>query len=236
MKEEVQAPGVESQGSRSLKNLVIVRLVAAFLILALMFFLPAGTLSYWEAWVYIIIVFVPVMFVIRYLFKYDPELLERRMRTRETRKTQKLIIPVSVFFFLAAFIIPGFDHRFQLSTVPVTIVVISDVLVLFGYFIVALVFRANSYTSRIIEVEKGQKITTTGPYSIVRHPMYLGVLIFYIFSPLALGSYWAVIPALHVIPLLVIRIIDEERELMENLEGYKEYASKTKYRLLPGIW
>jgi protein-S-isoprenylcysteine O-methyltransferase Ste14 len=120
--------------------------------------------------------------------------------------------------------------------VPLTVIIISDVLVLFGYFIVALVFKTNSYASRIIEVEKGQKVITTGPYAIVRHPMYFGVLILYIFSPLALGSYWAVIPALLIIPLLVARIMGEEKELQENLEGYREYTMKTKYRLLPGLW
>jgi protein-S-isoprenylcysteine O-methyltransferase Ste14 len=109
-------------------------------------------------------------------------------------------------------------------------------MVLLGYLIVALVFKANSYASRIVEVEKGQKVISTGPYAIVRHPMYSGMIIFYMFSTLALGSYWAMIPAVHIIPLLIVRIIGEEKELLVNLDGYKEYVAKTRYRLIPGIW
>jgi protein-S-isoprenylcysteine O-methyltransferase Ste14 len=105
-----------------------------------------------------------------------------------------------------------------------------------GYLIVAFVFKANSYASRIIEVEINQRVITTGPYAVVRHPMYVGVLIFYIFSPLALGSYWAFIPAICIVPFIIARIKGEEKELLENLEGYRDYAAKTRYRLLPGIW
>jgi protein-S-isoprenylcysteine O-methyltransferase Ste14 len=118
----------------------------------------------------------------------------------------------------------------------VAVIIIAEVLVLAGYLIVALVFKANTYTSRIIEVEKGQKVITTGPYAIVRHPMYVGVMVFHIFSPLALGSWWAAIPALLIIPLIIARILGEEKELLQNLEGYRDYAGKTRYRLLPGIW
>jgi len=122
------------------------------------------------------------------------------------------------------------------SNVPLTVVIFSDALVLFGYLIIALVFKTNSYASRIIEVEKGQKVITTGPYAIVRHPMYLAVLILYAFSPLALGSFWAMIPIPLLAVLLVVRIKGEEKELLENLAGYKEYVMKTKYRLIPRIW
>lgn len=221
---------------KSLKKRVFVRFILAYVGMGLMFFLPARTFNYWQVWVYMLILSVPLIFIVRYLYKHDPKLLERRMRTREKQKTQKLIQGVSWPFFLAAFIVPGFDHRSHWSNVSLPITIISYVLVLFGYLIVVLVFKANSYTSRIIEVEKDQKVVTTGPYAVVRHPMYLGVLIFYIFSPLALGSYWALIPALLIVPILVARIGGEEKELLENLEGYKEYVMKTKYRLVPGIW
>ena len=183
-----------------------------------------------------LILVVPMILFVRYLYKNDPELLKRRLRMKERQKTQRLIQIVMWPFFLLAFIIPGFDYRWHWSDVPLTIVVLSDVLVLLSYLFIGLVFKTNSYASRIIEVEKGQKVITTGPYAIVRHPMYLGVLIMYIFSPLALGSYWALIPALLIVPILFIRIIGEEKELLENLEGYKEYVMKTKYRLIPGIW
>jgi protein-S-isoprenylcysteine O-methyltransferase Ste14 len=183
-----------------------------------------------------LILVVPMIFIVRYLYKYDPELLKRRLRMRERQKTQKLIQAVLRPFFLLAYIIPGFDYRLHWSNVPLTIIIISEVLVLLSYLFIGQVFRTNSYASRIVEVEKGQKVITTGPYAIVRHPMYFGVFVMYVFSPLALGSYWALIPALLIVPILFIRIRGEEKELLENLEGYKEYVIKTKYRLVPGIW
>jgi protein-S-isoprenylcysteine O-methyltransferase Ste14 len=175
-------------------------------------------------------------FVARYLFKNNPELLERRMRMRERQTTQKLAIGLSFLFYLPAFIIPGLDVRFGWSNVPLVVVVIADVIVLLAYLMFVVVLKTNSYASRIVEVEKGQKVITTGPYAVIRHPMYLAVLILYGFSPLALGSYWAMLLLVLLILFLVIRIRGEEKELLENLEGYKEYTLKTRYRLLPGIW
>ena len=112
----------------------------------------------------------------------------------------------------------------------------ADVLVLLGYCLVFLVFRENRYASRIIEVEKGQSVIASGPYAVIRHPMYLGTLLMYVFSPLALGSYWAVLPGLLIIPVLVARILNEEKVLLQDLQGYQEYVQKTRYRLIPGIW
>jgi protein-S-isoprenylcysteine O-methyltransferase Ste14 len=145
-------------------------------------------------------------------------------------------VGLSWIFFLATFLIPGFDFRFGWSQMPLWLIILSQALVLAGYSIVAWVFKVNSYASRIVQVETGQKVVTTGPYAIVRHPMYVGVIIFYVFSPPALGSYWAVIPALCIVPFIVARTIGEEKELMANLAGYREYAMKTRYRLLPGVW
>jgi len=221
---------------KSLRKAVILRFTMLFPVLGLMFFLPAGTIHYWQAWVYMLVLFIPMFIMVRYLYKHDPELLERRMRMKERQKTQKLVIALSFLFFLPAFIIPGFDIRFGWSNVPWVVVIIADIIVLFGYLFFALVLKTNSYASRIVEVEKGQKVITTGPYSIVRHPMYLSSLILYAFSPLALGSYWAMIPVVLLVMLLVARIKGEEKELLENLDGYKEYVMKTKYRLLPGVW
>ncbi len=219
-----------------LRKAVIIRFAMFFIVLGLLFFLPAGTFNYWEAWVYIFVLSIPMVILVRYLYKHDPQLLERRMRTRERQKTQKWVIGLSWLFFLPAFIIPGFDRRFEWSHVPLAVIVISFLLVLSGYLLFALVLKTNSYASRVIEVEKGQKVITTGPYAIVRHPMYIAVLVIYVFSPLALGSYWAMLPLPLLLILLVFRIKGEEKELLENLEGYKEYVMKTKYRLLPGIW
>ena len=221
---------------KSFRRMVITRFAGLFIILGFMFFLPAWTFKYWQAWVYMLILVVPMFFIIRYLYKNDPELLKRRLRMRERQKTQKLIQIVMWPFFLLAFIIPGFDYRWHWSTVPLIVVIISEVLVLLSYLFIGLVFKTNSYASRIVEVEKDQKVITTGPYAIVRHPMYLGVLIMYVFSSLALGSYWALIPMSLIIPILFVRIKVEEKELLQNLPGYKEYLAKTRYRLLPGVW
>jgi protein-S-isoprenylcysteine O-methyltransferase Ste14 len=215
---------------------IAVRFIFAFLVLGLIFFLPAGTLTFWQAWVYIFIVAVPAIIIIKYLYKKDRKLLERRMRIKEKQQGQKSIVALSGLFFLVGFIIPGFDFRFHWSEMPLVIIIISDVLILAGYMLIALVFKTNSYASRIVEIEKGQKVITTGPYAVVRHPMYSGVLIFYIFSPLALGSYWAVIPALFMIPLIIARLKGEEKELIAILRGYDDYTKKTRHRLLPGIW
>lgn len=221
---------------KSLRKAVIIRFAMFFLVLGLLLFLPAGTLNYWEAWVYIFVLLIPLVILCRYLYKHDPKLLERRMRIKERQRTQKWLISLSCLFFLPAFIIPGFDRRFEWSHVPLAVIVISVLLVLSGYLMFALVLKTNSYASRVIEVEKGQKVISAGPYAIVRHPMYLAVLILFAFSPLALGSYWAMTPLVLLLILLVVRIKGEEKELLKNLEGYKEYVMKTKYRLLPGIW
>ena len=232
-----QAKGTSSQVNlKSFKRTVISRFTLLFIILGSMFFLPAWTFKYWQAWVYMLILVVPMFFIVRYLYKNDPELLKRRLRMKERQKTQRLIQIVMGPFFLLAFIIPGFDYRWHWSTVPLIVVIISEVLVLLSYLFIGLVFKTNSYASRIVEVEKDQKVITTGPYAIVRHPMYLGVLIMYVFSSLALGSYWALIPMSLIIPILFVRIKVEEKELLQNLPGYKEYLAKTRYRLVPGVW
>ena len=204
--------------------------------MGLMLFLPAGTLYYWQAWIYCGVLFIPLSFVVFYFFKYDPELLERRMKMREKEEKQKTIQIVGIIIFFIGFLIPGLDYRYHWSNVPFLLVIAANAIVLAGYLLCFLVFRENSYASRIIEVEKGQKVITTGPYAIVRHPMYLGVLVMYLFTPLALGSYWALIFFLPLFPLLVSRLLNEEEVLLRELPGYKEYCQKTRYHLVPFIW
>lgn len=207
-----------------------------FLALCVMFFLPAGTLAYWQAWVYLAILFIPMFCVLVYLVKNQPELLARRMRTKEQEPQQKRIIGLSFIPFLLAFILPGLDKRYGWSQTPVPVIIVMDVIVLLGYGIVFLVFRENQYASRIVEVESNQKVISSGLYSIIRHPMYLGSLMLYIFSPLALGSYWALIPAIFIVPVIVARIKNEETILERDLQGYREYMQATRYRLIPGVW
>lgn len=219
-----------------LTKMVSVRLLVFIPLLLAMFFLPAGTFAYWEAWVYLTVLLIPMLLVLIYLLRNDPELLERRMRMSEKESEQKLIIKISYLYYLVVFLLPGFDKRFGWSNVPVVVVIVADILVLVGYGMFFLALRENRYASRIIEVEQEQKVISSGPYAIVRHPMYVGVSLMYIFTPLALGSYWAAIPSLLIIPLLVARIRNEESVLGRELKGYKEYMQKTKYRLIPGIW
>ncbi|OGQ03049.1 MAG: hypothetical protein A2026_19875 [Deltaproteobacteria bacterium RBG_19FT_COMBO_46_12] len=217
-------------------KMVFARLLIVIPLLLAMFFLPAGTFAYWEAWLYLTVLLIPMVLVLIYLLRNDPALLARRMRMREKEASQKLIVKLGSLYYLLIFLIPGFDKRFGWSNVPVVVVIVADVLVLLGYGMFFLVLRENRYASRIIEVEQGQEVISSGPYAIVRHPMYLGVSLMYILSPLALGSYWATIPSLLIIPLLVARIRNEESVLGRELKGYKEYMQKTTYRLIPGIW
>jgi protein-S-isoprenylcysteine O-methyltransferase Ste14 len=213
-----------------------VRFLVVLLALSVMLFLPAGTWAYWEAWLYLGILLIPLFFVLIYLLKHEPELLVRRMRLREKEAQQKLIIKLSYIPFLLAYLLPGFDKRFGWSNVPIWVVVAADILVLLGYGLIVLVFRENRYASRIVEVEQGQNVISSGPYAVIRHPMYLGAILLYVLSPLALGSYWAMIPSILIIPVIVARIWNEESLLVRDLKGYPEYMQKTRYRLIPGLW
>lgn len=214
----------------------ILRVGIGMPIIALIIILPAGTWAYWQGWMYMITLFLPMFFVLPYFLLRDPALLERRMRMREKESAQRKIIAFSYLYFLLAFVLPGIDIRFGWSNVPPLVSVIADVFVFGGYMIFVWVLTVNSYLSRTVEVDAGQKVVSSGPYGIVRHPMYFGVTIMYLASPLALGSYWALIPAMLVIPLLVARLRNEEQVLLRDLPGYAEYRQKVKYRLLPGVW
>ena len=221
---------------KALKRTVFVRFILILVILGLVFFLSAGTIKYREAWAYIITISIPMIIFGIYMFRHDPKFLERRMKTQEKRKQQKLIQKVGALPFLLVYFLPGLDKRFAWSDLPFSIALIGLALVLLGYLVILCVFLTNSYASRVVEVEKEQRVITTGPYALVRHPMYVGVIFFYGVTPIALGSYWAMIPSLLIIPILVFRIKDEEKELLENLAGYREYTQKVKYRLLPFVW
>ena len=223
-----------SQGE--LIKMVFMRILVFIALLLAMFFLPAGTFAYWEAWVYLTVILVSMFSFLIYFLKNDPELLERRMRMREKEAEQKLIVRILSLWFLFTFLLPGFDKRFEWSDVSVEVVIVADILVLLSYGMIFLVLRENRYASRIIEVELEQKVISSGPYAIVRHPMYLGGSLMFLFAPLALGSYWAIIPSLLIIPILVARIRNEEKILERELGGYQEYMQRTKYRLIPGIW
>ena len=225
-----------SLSSSDLRRMVYSRFAIALVVLPLFFFLPAGTLRYWEAWIYLAILLIPVFFAMRYLLKHDPTFLERRMRTREQQAPQKLVIKLSFLWFFLVFILPGFDQRFGWSDVPIVVVLAADLLVLIGYAVILRVFQENRYASRVVEVADGQPVIQSGPYAIIRHPMYFGTVLMYLATPVALGSWWALLPALLIVPILVLRILNEEKVLAEQLPGYREYMQKTRYRLIPGVW
>ncbi|UCE07637.1 MAG: isoprenylcysteine carboxylmethyltransferase family protein, partial [bacterium] len=210
-------------GKSELIKMVVLRFGMFIVIMGLMFFLPAGTFRYWEAWVYIAILVTPMIIFLFYLIKHDPELLERRMRTKEKQAEQKTIIKIGSLIFILIYLIPGFDQRYGWSSVPVGIIIIADIIVFCGYLLFARVLMENSYASRIVEVEQQQTVITTGPYKIVRHPLYSAVLLMYCFGPLALDSYWTMIGSVLLVFLLVARIKNEEKVLSNELEGYQDY-------------
>jgi len=221
---------------KELVRAAVVRFAGGAVVLGAMFFGPAGTFSYWEAWVFLATLFVPMTFVVLYFLRHDPALLERRLKAKEERARQKSITGLVSVVWLAAFLIPGLDHRYGWSTVPPFLVVLSDVLVLAGYFIFFLTLRENRFASRVIRVEEGQTVITTGPYALVRHPMYSGVSLMLVFAPLALGSWWAMVPTLTTPVFLALRIKDEEEALLDELPGYREYTKQTVWRLIPRVW
>ena len=217
-------------------KLVGSRLIIGIPALLLILFLPAGTFAYWEAWIYLAILLIPMSIVMFYFLKKAPDFLVRRMKLKEKEAEQKLIIKLSFIPFLLAFILPGIDKRLGWSNVPITIIIVAEISVFIGYILFFLVLKENQFASRVIEIEKGQKVIQSGPYRLVRHPMYMGAILMYVASPLALGSYWAIIPAIFIIPIFIARIINEESVLTKELEGYSDYKLKTRYRLFPGIW
>jgi len=204
--------------------------------IAALLFIPAGTLDYWQAWLYLGVVLVPMLFVMLYFLAIDPKFLERRFKMREKEKEQQLFQKLGAPLILLGFILPGLGVRFGWQMAAPEISLAAAAIALAGYGVIFWVFHENSWAGRTIRVEKGQKVVSSGPYSHVRHPMYVGMLIWYLATPLALGSYIALVPFLAFIPLLRIRIRNEEDLLKRELKGYMEYCKKVKYRLIPGVW
>jgi protein-S-isoprenylcysteine O-methyltransferase Ste14 len=234
-RDQTSQPGNRVNVAR-LKRTVALRFVLFPVVLGLMFFWPAGTFRYWQAWTYMAILLVPMLFIIVDLLKKDPELLESRIRTREKERRQKTIVILASLFFVSAYLLPGFDRRYGWSSVPVFVVVVADILVLAGYGLFVRVLKENRYASRVVEVTERQQVITTGPYTLVRHPMYLAIAVMFVLSPLALGSYWGMLSGFLLIFVLTARIRNEEKVLLAELPGYREYVGRVRYRLIPGIW
>jgi protein-S-isoprenylcysteine O-methyltransferase Ste14 len=225
-----------------MKNLNVrawLALAVLAVVMGFLLFVPAGTVHYWQAWVYLSIFTGASVLTTLYLMRKDPALLERRMRggpTAEKQPAQKFIMLCTSICFIALLVVPALDHRFGWSTVPLGGVMAGDVLVAIGFYLIFRVYRENTFTSATIEVAENQKVISTGPYAIVRHPMYASASLYLLGTPLALGSYWGLVPFVAMMPFLIWRLLDEEGFLAKNLPGYTEYQKQVRHRLLPFVW
>lgn len=222
---------------------LIVSTIRTFIVgvvaLGILVFVPAWTLNYWQAWVFIIVFAVSTNAIGVYLALYDPELLERRKNVgpaAERNMAQKIIISLSFLGLIGVMVFSALDHRFGWSPVPAFVSLIGDALVVLGLYIDLLVFKENSYGGSNIQTFEGQKVISTGLYALVRHPMYLGVLVMVIGIPLALDSAWGLAILALTMPVLIWRILDEEQLLKHELPGYREYTQQVRYRLVPYVW
>jgi protein-S-isoprenylcysteine O-methyltransferase Ste14 len=200
---------------------------------------PAWSLNYWQAWVFGVVFSVTTTAIGIYFLKRDPRVVERRMRVgpaAEREPAQKIIMTLVLVGFVLLLVVPGFDHRWHWSSVPAWLVLTANVFVVLGLLGTAVVVRQNSYAAATITVESGQPVVSTGLYAIVRHPMYSAALVMTAFTPLALGSYWGMLPVMPIIAVLAWRLLDEERVLKRDLPGYSDYCNKVTYRLVPGLW
>jgi protein-S-isoprenylcysteine O-methyltransferase Ste14 len=214
-------------------------MIRMVIVLPALVFLPAWTVHYWQAWVCFLVYFASVTAITVFLMKTNPELLDRRMKAgvgAEKEKSQKVIQSFAAVAFVALFVVSALDHRFGWSAVPTYAVIAGDMLILLSFAFVFRVFQVNAFTSGVIEVVPGQKVVTTGPYALIRHPMYAGALVMLCGIPMALGSWWGLCTMLPMTFVICWRLLDEEKFLAGNLAGYAEYRDRVKYRLAPLIW
>jgi protein-S-isoprenylcysteine O-methyltransferase Ste14 len=214
-------------------------LAILFLVMAALLFGTAGTLDYWQAWLYLAVYFAASIAITIDLIRRDPALLERRMSGgpfAEKEPAQRIIMAVASLGFIALAIVPALDRRFGWSHVPVPAVFAGDVIMLIGWLGIFFVFRENSFASATIESAADQRVISTGPYAVVRHPMYAAALVMLLGISPALGSWWGLPIFAAIVPALIWRLTDEERFLVQNLPGYGEYRERVRYRLLPLVW
>ena len=214
----------------------LIKFSIGILFVGLILFLPAGTLNFYNAWLFMGLLFIPMFILGFFLFIKSPELLEKRLNAKEKENTQKGVVGFSAILFLASFLIAGFDFHFGWTQVPIGCVILASVILLVSYALYAEVMRENIYLARTIEVQENQKVIDTGLYGIIRHPMYAVTIWLFLSIPVVLGSWWALLCMAPYPFLIAIRILNEEKVLENNLSGYKEYKAKVKYRLVPFIW
>jgi protein-S-isoprenylcysteine O-methyltransferase Ste14 len=207
--------------------------------MAALLFVSAGTPNYWQAWTFLAVYFALSIAITLYLLKADPELLRRRMSggpLAEKQTAQKIIMSFTSLGFIGLLVVPAFDHRFGWSQMPAAVALAGDGLMALGWLAIFFVFRENTYTSATIELAPDQQVISTGPYALVRHPMYAGALLMLLGIPIALGSWWGVLVIVAILPVLIWRLIDEETFLARNLAGYRDYQQTVRYRLIPRVW
>ena len=214
-------------------------LLVLLVVMGAVLFSSAWTFNYWQAWVFLSVFGLSSLAVTVYLMKNDPKLLERRMHggpTAEKELSQKIIMSAASIGFAAILIVPALDHRWHWSAVPPYAVIAGNILIVLGWTIILFVFRENTFTSATIEVVADQRVVSTGPYAVVRHPMYSGSLLYFLGIPIALGSWWGLLVGMLMMPVFVLRLFDEEKLLARTLPGYSEYMDRVKYRLVPFVW
>lgn len=212
------------------------KFTCGLLMVALLIFLPAGTLHYLNGWLFLGLLFAPMLIAGFVMYFKNPAFLARRLDAKEKQATQKGVLAFSGLMFVAGFVVAGLDYRFGWSYVPKAVLVVASVLFLLAYLLYAEVMRENAYLSRTIKVEEGQTVVDTGLYGIVRHPMYMATLLLFLAMPVILGSWYALIIFAAYPAIIIVRLKDEEELLTRELPGYAEYKQKVKYRILPFIW
>jgi len=228
-----------NKSSGSITKQAVIGLIALAVIMWLALFLPSNTFSYWQGWLYWAVFTASISVISAYFLKKDLTLIANRLKAgpmAEKEKSQQVTQAFLAVFFILLLLFPPLDFHYHWSNVPWFVVLVADVFVVLGLAVVFLVFRENSFTSAVIEVNTGQNIISTGPYRVVRHPMYAGALLMLFFTPLALDSFLGLLFFFPILLIIVFRIVEEEKFLTKNLSGYREYTKKTHYRLIPFIW
>ena len=214
----------------------LVKFIFGIVLVALLVFWPAGTFDYFNGWLFMVLLFVPMLLLGIVLLIKSPELLEKRLNAKEKQSAQKGVVAVSALVFLAGFILAGLDFRFGWTRVPLLVVIVSAVILLVSYVMYGVVMKQNEYLSRTIEVREGQNVINSGLYGVIRHPMYTATIFLFLSIPLVLGS-WVSLAVFAFYPLaIVVRIFNEEKVLAKELSGYEAYMKKVRYRLFPFIW
>jgi protein-S-isoprenylcysteine O-methyltransferase Ste14 len=216
-----------------------VRSALSLVVFMAMLFIPAGTLQFWPGWLYGFIFAASTTAISVYFLKHDPKLVERRMKVgpaAEQRPAQKIIMAITLAGFILLIVLPGLDYRWHWSSMPPWLVLAANVVLALSFAIFFIVLKQNSYAASTIRVEADQPVVSTGLYAIVRHPLYSGARLLMLVTPPALGSYWTLLVVFALIPVLMWRLLDEERFLKQNLPGYADYCRATRFRLIPLIW